>query len=725
MPIREINTKAAVVAAALLAVVAWAGCSISPAPDANPCGNDEECPTGEFCASDGSCRQNCDPDLGQAECPGEKICSEHGRCIEAPCTEDGDCPTGQYCSDGTCEQDCTPQTGSGCGSGERCTERGRCRTAETCRSDDDCEDRPSTRCEGDTLVEPTTDGTCDRSGETAFCDWGVEERDCSYGCADGECLPNPCDGVSCDSPPAAECSDDGSTLVTYQTPGTCLSEEGGECDYQQSESSCVHGCSGGSCESGPCDSVTCEDPPPDECDGDVAVTYADTGSCEMTDDGTQCDYSPEFEHCLYTGAECSSASCTNPITQVGGVVITEYMANPEGREDQFGEWFEIENVGSSPVDLQGWSIASRGNPDHEIAESIEVGAGNRVVLAIDEDPAGDGSVTPDYVYSDVRMANGSDWIRLKNPAGDIVDHVFWEAGTIMAGHSRKLDPSATLSVSENDDFSNWCPSLESSEEFANAEDWGTPGSTNAQCASMPCSKYTCERPEPFCKDGDAVRPTQETASCEQSRFNNPSCDFGVTTFNCTSDELCAHGSCETIPSNVPDAGDVVVTELMGDPDAVDDTEGEWIELYNTTGQTLSLFSLVIEDSESGTLKDRYTVLNTNAEIPAGDYAVFAVETDPAKNGGVQDAYFYEGRHLKNTPGGLTIRLVRQDGTLVDASYYEAPTAGVSQQLSLDAYDSGATDPAAANDQAENWCEADSTYGDGDEGTPGSENRTCP
>ncbi len=701
---------------AFLAISVVAGCG-TDAPSRGSCGEDGvECPDGEYCNEEGTCASDCEP--GAGECGTGMECNENGRCVGLPCENDGDCGEDRYC-DETCQQDCDPETGAGCATGESCSDDGKCVLAGECLEDGDCDDPPSSRCDGDTRISYKSDGSCDQTGTAFSCEYETREKSCGWGCRDGECIQ--CDSNACDDPPESECADE-NTLTTYGEPSMC--ESGGECIYTPSQQDCPHGCSNGACESGPCENLSCDDPPAAKCDDNIVVTYDEEGTCETEgEDGTVCNYNANFEHCSYTGATCEEASCVEPVGQEGTVVFTELMADPDGVRDRQGEWVEVYNPDSEPVDLQGWTLASEGNNDHTIDESVTVPAEGRAVLAVSGDPLDEGSVSPDYVYDGIFMSNGSDWLRLKNTDGAIVDHLFYEAGAMLAGHSRKLDPSATTSATANDNFDNWCPSLANDELLESGDDYGTPGSENLPCEQTPCDTFQCEKPTGFCRDADAVRPTRDEATCEVSRFHNPACDFDVRTFNCTDQELCVTGFCESLPQNAPGEGDLVITELMGNPATISDSSGEWIEVYNPTSQTLSLFSLVLEDGESGGAKDAYTIVETNAEIEAKSYAVLAVETDPNENGGIPGPYHYEGSHLKNSPDGMTISLVRQDGTVIDEAHYGSAEEGAAQQLDLNAY-KGASSPAANNDGASNWCRATSSYHPDNNGTPGADNAAC-
>lgn len=66
------------------------------------------------------------------------------------------------------------------------------------------------------------------------------------GCdGDAAVATDPCEDVSCDTPPSAACN--GDSLRTYDGSGTCLQ---GECDYGFTDTVCPLGCAAGACETG-------------------------------------------------------------------------------------------------------------------------------------------------------------------------------------------------------------------------------------------------------------------------------------------------------------------------------------------------------------------------------------------------------------------------------------------------------------------------------------------
>ena len=164
------------------------------------------------------------------------------------------------------------------------------------------------------------------------------------------------------------------------------------------------------------------------------------------------------------------------------------------------------------------------------------------------------------------------------------------------------------------------------------------------------------------------------------------------------------------------AGELVISELMPNPAAVDDSKGEWFEVYNATAGSVDLQGLSFYDDGSNS----FTVADSTI-VAAGDYAVLGSDGDSGVNGGVSLDYEYGGSMaLSNGDDELYIAY---DGLVIDAVLYDT-----SKGWSVSSGASMSLDPmkldAASNDLAASWCEASSSYGSGDLGTPGAANDAC-
>ena len=167
--------------------------------------------------------------------------------------------------------------------------------------------------------------------------------------------------------------------------------------------------------------------------------------------------------------------------------------------------------------------------------------------------------------------------------------------------------------------------------------------------------------------------------------------------------MCNDGNMDR-PVVKPQLGDLIITEYMPDPDAVGDTDGEWIELWATKDVDLNGLQL------GGTFGDvKGTVDSADCiSVGADSYALLARKSDMMVNGGLPavDATF--SFNVTNSGPGLFIGI---DDALLDEVFYGNSGMGAARSLDPDAYD------AADNDMEANWCNATDAYGDGDLGTP--------
>jgi predicted extracellular nuclease len=160
----------------------------------------------------------------------------------------------------------------------------------------------------------------------------------------------------------------------------------------------------------------------------------------------------------------------------GDVVVNEIMQNPSAVSDSAGEWFELYNSTSSPIDIDGWTIEDNGSDIHVIDNGgpLNIPAGGYLVLARNADPSTNGGVTVDYQYSDdFFLSNGSDELVLYDTGLNEIDRVEWDDGATFpdpTGASMALKDPAL----DNNDGTNWCTAVTA---FGGG-DLGTPGLAN-------------------------------------------------------------------------------------------------------------------------------------------------------------------------------------------------------------------------------------------------------
>lgn len=178
--------------------------------------------------------------------------------------------------------------------------------------------------------------------------------------------------------------------------------------------------------------------------------------------------------------------CTEPPREQSDatILINELMGDPAAAENaSWGEWFEVRNFGTAPVDLQGWRIISGGTsqPAHVINQSVVVPAGGYAVLGRGFDPARNGGVTLAYNYfvgsATTIWLDNADYLMLVDTEGLRVDSVAWTS--LPRGVTKGLRPG--LGRSANVDGADWAYA---STTFGDG-DYGTPGAENAALVEVP------------------------------------------------------------------------------------------------------------------------------------------------------------------------------------------------------------------------------------------------
>lgn len=165
----------------------------------------------------------------------------------------------------------------------------------------------------------------------------------------------------------------------------------------------------------------------------------------------------------------------------------------------------------------------------------------------------------------------------------------------------------------------------------------------------------------------------------------------------------------------PQPGDLVITEVLADPDLVIDPDGEWIEVWANT--TVDLNGLKILDTatpDSGEIAAALPACQNMRclTIPASGYALFALNADADSNGGLPEVDCIMPVTLANAGDGISIA---NDSTLLHGiEWTMAQTPGRSTTL-----DPAFKDPMYGSTDVAPWCTAV------DAGTPKQENPPCP
>ena len=315
--------------------------------------------------------------------------------------------------------------------------------------------------------------------------------------------------------------------------------------------------------------------------------------------------------------------------------ISELMIDPAAVADESGEWVEVYNGDSFAVDLHGWILADDGRDWAVLGASYVLQPGAYAILARNGDPALNGGVTAQMVYRGLQLANQGDELWLIAPWGVEVDRVVWGGETGL-----RAPTGASLERAGFDAAATW---LRASAGWpGSAGDLGSPGVA-----------YTSPTPVP------TPLPTATGTATDQ-----PTPTLTLTP-----------------PPAFPPR--LWISELMIDPAAVADENGEWVEIYNGDGFAVDLQGWILADEGRD-----WAVLGASTVLQPGAYAILARNGDPALNGGVSAHMVYSGLQLANQ--GDELRLLAPWGVEVDRVTWggetglRAPTGASLERVGFDA-----------------------------------------
>ncbi|HUU03454.1 MAG TPA: glycoside hydrolase family 71/99-like protein [Myxococcota bacterium] len=315
--------KSLAVAVSITALVLVA-CSENSKPAR--CVTDADCAAGEHCIG-GEC-SDYDPCAGVGCDPGEECV--FGSCVPTSCTQTScDDPPGDRscfdlpapCENAVCHYE--SREGRACDDANACTVADSCRSGGVCAGTPlACDNPDSPVCKDDqTLIVHASPGNC----LNGVCQYPTVDVSCPGGCLNDQCQGDPCQGVTCDLAPEAECISDNMARA-FSAPGSCSN---GVCSYPFDDAYCPNGCQGGTCSGDPCAGVACDHPPADFCtDGQTLRQYEQVGQCQAGEclygyqevtcdngcvDGRCLGCTPEWidvSLCDCTPSECSSCTGT-------------------------------------------------------------------------------------------------------------------------------------------------------------------------------------------------------------------------------------------------------------------------------------------------------------------------------------------------------------------------------------------------------------------------------
>lgn len=101
----------------------------------------------------------------------------------------------------------------------------------------------------------------------------------------------------------------------------------------------------------------------------------------------------------------------------------------------------------------------------------------------------------------------------------------------------------------------------------------------------------------------------------------------------------------------PTHAGIIINEIMQNPSAVSDSNGEWFELYNTSDTAVNIDGWIIQDNGSNSHTINY---GSSLMIDAHSFLVLGNNADTSNNGHINIAYEYDGFSLGNSDDELIL-----------------------------------------------------------------------
>lgn len=159
---------------------------------------------------------------------------------------------------------------------------------------------------------------------------------------------------------------------------------------------------------------------------------------------------------------------------------------------------------------------------------------------------------------------------------------------------------------------------------------------------------------------------------------------------------------------------IVITEVMINPQNISDANGEWFEIYIENQIPINFKNWIIKDNDTDDF-----LITENLIIQNNSYAVFGNNSNYSSNGGVETDFEYNQINLAN--GGDELYLISPEGFLADSIWWD----GGSQFPFSNGNSMALINPELDNLNPQNWQESDLVFSSGDYGTPGFENCFSP
>ena len=192
-------------------------------------------------------------------------------------------------------------------------------------------------------------------------------------------------------------------------------------------------------------------------DTDIDGSTAPTGNFDLIGVGSQFDGSDPYDE----GYQIFPRD-TNDILPVNlpNLHVSEVMPKSDLSSPVDGDWFEITNAGSTPIDIQGfsWDDESREIGKHTVNTSIQLTAGEAIIL-LEAGTADVPAWLTEWKISNTSvqvlnegnqfngfsgLSSGGDEVNLYDDGGRLLSAAAWDGASVNAGVSLVYDTTGTL-----------------------------------------------------------------------------------------------------------------------------------------------------------------------------------------------------------------------------------------------------------------------------------------
>lgn len=384
-----------------------------------------------------------------------------------------------------------------------------------------------------------------------------------------------------------------------------------------------------------------------------------------------------------TNTDFANVSVSTGSGSGAGVVFSEVFYDTPGTDSQ-EEWVELYNGTGSAVDLSGWTITD----NNGTGSSITIPGGTTIqsgtYLTVATNSLGFNAIygyDADVYGSLPALNNTGDALILADNTSSVIDAVAWEGGAssgVPAGWGSSSAPSAstgssivrTSVTSDTDSFSDW--SSASGNGNPQTQPTNTPpiAVANGPYSGNTGANILFSSAGSSDSDGTIVSYNWNFGDGNSSTVANPTHSYaqaGSYTAQLTVTDDGGATDVATAGVTVTDiAGTgVLFSEIFYDTPGTDSDE-EWIEIYNSTGSSLSLDNWTVTDNNgTGSV---YT-FPANTTIESGTYLTVA-----ANSVGFNSLYSYDADLYGSVPAlnntGDALLLKNSTGQLIDAVAWE-------------------------------------------------------